>query len=383
MGVPEAAARSILYGHTQVALSQRPARRQPRSRTPVSIAMDYGRRASSRRTGRRSSATTSSSKNLARMLHLDNIEALTAPRSEGNGYGSARGQDRAHHRSRAGHRAGRGRSASPARVTVWCSPTATPRRRSACRRRAGRERACGHDGHLGRGCGRRRLRRDRGGGRGRPGRGDRQRRESSCSGRTRLPRTWTSTSGGGRSTSTWRGTFLTVKHAVRSMPARGGGSIILTGSPTGVNGEDKDYRLQRVQGRHPRTCPDSGRGVRAAGHPGEHGAAGRTPRRRWCRPSTRPESRAASSAASRSAAPARRTTSRASWCTSPVTTGHSRPEPCSRSTAAADVPLEHRGARCPAVVARPPWQTRAPTALTTQFDGPNVRTTKKAYKQGK
>jgi NAD(P)-dependent dehydrogenase (short-subunit alcohol dehydrogenase family) len=38
------------------------------------------------------------------------------------------------------------------------------------------------------------------------------------------------------------GTFLTVKHAVRSMLARGaGGSIILTGSPTGLNGEGKDF----------------------------------------------------------------------------------------------------------------------------------------------
>ena len=37
------------------------------------------------------------------------------------------------------------------------------------------------------------------------------------------------------------GTFLTVKHAVRSMLQRGGGSIILTGSPTGVNGEGKDF----------------------------------------------------------------------------------------------------------------------------------------------
>jgi NAD(P)-dependent dehydrogenase (short-subunit alcohol dehydrogenase family) len=33
------------------------------------------------------------------------------------------------------------------------------------------------------------------------------------------------------------GTFLTVKHAVRAMKAGGGGSIILTGSPTGLNGE--------------------------------------------------------------------------------------------------------------------------------------------------
>jgi 3-oxoacyl-[acyl-carrier protein] reductase len=37
------------------------------------------------------------------------------------------------------------------------------------------------------------------------------------------------------------GTFLTVKHAVRSMLPRGGGSIILTGSPTGVTGEGKDF----------------------------------------------------------------------------------------------------------------------------------------------
>lgn len=37
------------------------------------------------------------------------------------------------------------------------------------------------------------------------------------------------------------GTFLTVKHAVRSMLAHGGGSIILTGSPTAVNGEGADF----------------------------------------------------------------------------------------------------------------------------------------------
>lgn len=37
------------------------------------------------------------------------------------------------------------------------------------------------------------------------------------------------------------GTFLTVKHAVRAMLSRAGGSIILTGSPTGVNGEGKDF----------------------------------------------------------------------------------------------------------------------------------------------
>src|SRR5918993_793301 len=38
------------------------------------------------------------------------------------------------------------------------------------------------------------------------------------------------------------GTFLTVKHALRSMLATGvRGSIILTGSPTGLNGEGRDF----------------------------------------------------------------------------------------------------------------------------------------------
>ncbi|WP_432561773.1 SDR family NAD(P)-dependent oxidoreductase [Kineococcus sp. SYSU DK003] len=40
------------------------------------------------------------------------------------------------------------------------------------------------------------------------------------------------------------GTFLTVKHAVRAMLARRagrGGSIVLTGSPTGLNGEGRDF----------------------------------------------------------------------------------------------------------------------------------------------
>lgn len=37
------------------------------------------------------------------------------------------------------------------------------------------------------------------------------------------------------------GTFLTVKHAVRSMLLTGGGSIILTGSPTGITGEGSDF----------------------------------------------------------------------------------------------------------------------------------------------
>ena len=40
------------------------------------------------------------------------------------------------------------------------------------------------------------------------------------------------------------GTFLTVKHAVRAMLARTsgrGGSIVVTGSPTGLNGEGRDF----------------------------------------------------------------------------------------------------------------------------------------------
>ncbi|QDP96432.1 SDR family oxidoreductase [Microlunatus elymi] len=37
------------------------------------------------------------------------------------------------------------------------------------------------------------------------------------------------------------GTFLTVRQAVRTMLPRGGGSIILTGSPTGLNGEGRDF----------------------------------------------------------------------------------------------------------------------------------------------
>jgi NAD(P)-dependent dehydrogenase (short-subunit alcohol dehydrogenase family) len=37
------------------------------------------------------------------------------------------------------------------------------------------------------------------------------------------------------------GTFLTLKHGVRALLAGAGGSIILTGSPTGLNGEGKDF----------------------------------------------------------------------------------------------------------------------------------------------
>jgi NAD(P)-dependent dehydrogenase (short-subunit alcohol dehydrogenase family) len=37
------------------------------------------------------------------------------------------------------------------------------------------------------------------------------------------------------------GTFLTVKHAVRALLPRGGGAIILTGSPTAVSSEGRDF----------------------------------------------------------------------------------------------------------------------------------------------
>jgi NAD(P)-dependent dehydrogenase (short-subunit alcohol dehydrogenase family) len=37
------------------------------------------------------------------------------------------------------------------------------------------------------------------------------------------------------------GTFLTLKHGVRALLAGSGGSIIVTGSPTGLNGEGQDF----------------------------------------------------------------------------------------------------------------------------------------------
>jgi NAD(P)-dependent dehydrogenase (short-subunit alcohol dehydrogenase family) len=37
------------------------------------------------------------------------------------------------------------------------------------------------------------------------------------------------------------GTFLTLKHSIRAMLKNGGGSIIVTGSPTALNGEGKDF----------------------------------------------------------------------------------------------------------------------------------------------
>jgi 3-oxoacyl-[acyl-carrier protein] reductase len=37
------------------------------------------------------------------------------------------------------------------------------------------------------------------------------------------------------------GTFITLKHSIRAMLKNGGGSIIVTGSPTALNGEGKDF----------------------------------------------------------------------------------------------------------------------------------------------
>jgi NAD(P)-dependent dehydrogenase (short-subunit alcohol dehydrogenase family) len=66
------------------------------------------------------------------------------------------------------------------------------------------------------------------------------------------------------------GTMLTVKHAVRAMLASGGGSIILTGSPTGLTGEGNDFTLLLDhQGRDPRPDPHGRRRLRGRRHPRE------------------------------------------------------------------------------------------------------------------
>jgi ketopantoate reductase len=73
MGVPEAAARSILYGHTQVALAN-----GLRGDNPFSdgclIAMDYGRESIIKDDWKKIFRDDELDKNLARMLHLDSIE---------------------------------------------------------------------------------------------------------------------------------------------------------------------------------------------------------------------------------------------------------------------------------------------------------------------
>ena len=67
------------------------------------------------------------------------------------------------------------------------------------------------------------------------------------------------------------GTFLTLKHAVRAMLGQGGGSIILTGSPTGLQRGGRGlHRLQRLEGRHARARPHRRGRLRDARNPGQH-----------------------------------------------------------------------------------------------------------------
>jgi NAD(P)-dependent dehydrogenase (short-subunit alcohol dehydrogenase family) len=130
------------------------------------------------------------------------------------------------------------------------------------------------------------------------------------------------------------GTFLTTKHAVRSMLGRGG-SIILTGSPTGLNGEGADFTAysSTKAGIH-------GLGRTVAAAYADQGirvntVVPGTPRRPSSprSPATRSRARR-SSDASRWAAQVRHPTSRASWSTWPATSRASPPAPRSASTAA-------------------------------------------------
>lgn len=72
MGVPEAAARSILYGHTQVALANGLRGDNPFSDACL-IAMDYGRESIIKDDWKKIFQDDELDKNLARMLHLDHI----------------------------------------------------------------------------------------------------------------------------------------------------------------------------------------------------------------------------------------------------------------------------------------------------------------------
>jgi hypothetical protein len=73
MGVPEAAARSILYGHTQVALANGLRGDNPFSDACL-IAMDYGRESIIKEDWKKIFRDDELDRNLARMLHLDHIE---------------------------------------------------------------------------------------------------------------------------------------------------------------------------------------------------------------------------------------------------------------------------------------------------------------------
>lgn len=80
MGVPEAAARSILYGHTQVALANGLRGDNPFSDACL-IAMDYGRESIIKDDWKKIFRDDELDKNLARMLHLDRIERPLAPKN--------------------------------------------------------------------------------------------------------------------------------------------------------------------------------------------------------------------------------------------------------------------------------------------------------------
>ncbi len=73
MGVPEAAARAILLGHTQVALANTLKGDNPFSEACL-IAMDYGRETIIKEDWKKVFRDDELDKNLARMLHLDKIE---------------------------------------------------------------------------------------------------------------------------------------------------------------------------------------------------------------------------------------------------------------------------------------------------------------------
>lgn len=73
MGIPEAAARSILLGHTQVALANTLRGDNPFS-DACRIAMDYGRESIIREDWKKVFTDAELDKNLAMMLHLDKIE---------------------------------------------------------------------------------------------------------------------------------------------------------------------------------------------------------------------------------------------------------------------------------------------------------------------
>jgi hypothetical protein len=73
MGVPEAAARSILYGHTQVALANGLRGDNPFSDACL-IAMDYGRKSIIKDDWKKIFRDDELDRNLARMLHLKHIE---------------------------------------------------------------------------------------------------------------------------------------------------------------------------------------------------------------------------------------------------------------------------------------------------------------------